>query len=103
MKDFNEEGIVWFSNYESQKGIHLQNNPFAAGTFWWGDLERSIRLEGKVEKCPEEESDKRFSTAPRGFKINAHAHDQSRPAESPEEVAQLTKDTEAKFAETSTE
>lgn len=52
LKEFTEEGFVWFTNYNSRKGCELENNPYAALNFWWGDLERSVRIEGKVEKIP---------------------------------------------------
>ena len=55
-----ESGIVWYTNYDSRKGEELANNPYAAIVFWWGDMERSIRIEGKVEKVSAEESDAYF-------------------------------------------
>jgi len=45
---FSEEGFNWFTPYDSRKGKELEANPFAALTFWWGDLERSVRIEGKT-------------------------------------------------------
>ena len=61
LKDFSEEaGFTWFTNYNSRKGEELAINPFAALNFWWGDMERSVRIEGKVEMVSKEESDEYF-------------------------------------------
>ena len=54
------EGFVWYTNYDSRKGEELSGNPFAALNFWWGDMERSVRVEGKVSKVPETQSDEYF-------------------------------------------
>ncbi len=61
LKEFSEEkGFVWFTNYNSRKGQELAQNPYAALNFWWGDMERSVRIEGKVAKIPSEDSDAYF-------------------------------------------
>ena len=69
MTSFDEEdgSLVWYSSYGSRKGEDLALNPFAALVFWWGDLERSVRIEGKVEQVSAEESDAFFETRPRKF------------------------------------
>ena len=66
LKNYDDRGFVWFTNYESRKSDQLSENPFAALTFWWGELERSIRIEGSVEKVDPEESDAYFASRPRG-------------------------------------
>ena len=81
LKDFDERGFVWYTNYESRKGNDLATNPFAAMTFWWGPLEKSVRVEGRVERVPAEESDEYFQKRPRGAELGAWASDQSRPIE----------------------
>jgi len=63
----------WYTNYESRKANELLNNPYASLTFWWGDMERSIRIEGKVEKVSAQESDEYFAKRPRGAQIGAWA------------------------------
>lgn len=60
LKDFDEQGFVWYTNYESRKGNDIDANPYAAMTFWWGPLEKSVRVEGIVEKVSAEESDEYF-------------------------------------------
>ena len=60
LKGFDKAGFVWYTNYESHKGQQIDDNPFGALTFWWGPLERSIRIEGKIEKVAAAESDEYF-------------------------------------------
>eukprot|EP01041_Mallomonas_annulata_P006208 gene6210-12577_t len=66
LKGYDNQGFVWYTNYESRKAEDLSCNPNAALTFWWSDLERSVRIEGVVEKVPEVESDAYFNSRPRG-------------------------------------
>ena len=76
LKEVRPNSFVWFTNYESRKGQELAKNPFGALTFWWGSLERSIRIEGTVAKMNEEESNEYWAKRPRGAKIGAWASDQ---------------------------
>jgi pyridoxamine 5'-phosphate oxidase len=69
MKDFSENGILFFTNYESKKAFDLQNNNAASILFYWPELERQVRIEGSVSKTREEDSDKYFSLRPRGSQI----------------------------------
>ena len=75
------------------------NNPFAAITFWWGALERSVRIEGKVERVPAAESDEYFQVSPRGAEIGAWSSDQSRPIENQEALKKKYEDFTTKFAD----
>lgn len=77
LKGFDENGFVWYTNYNSRKSSELLQNPNAAITFWWGDLERSIRIEGTVTKVSDEESDKYFHSRPRNSQIGAWTSNQS--------------------------
>eukprot|EP01039_Chlorochromonas_danica_P005315 gene5314-5850_t len=79
LKGFDERGFVWYTNYQSRKGGELVGNPYAALTFWWGELERQVRIEGQVVKVSEEESDAYFQVRPRGSQIGAWSSNQSRP------------------------
>ena len=81
LKDFDERGFVWFTNYESRKGNDISANPFAAMTFWWGPLEKSVRVEGRVEKIDAADSDEYFQKRPRGAQLGAMCSDQSRSIE----------------------
>lgn len=77
IKDFDERGIVWYTNYNSRKGRELAAHPFAALQFHWVELERVVRIEGSVEKVSEEESDAYFDSRPLAHRIGAWASHQS--------------------------
>jgi pyridoxamine 5'-phosphate oxidase len=77
IKGYDERGIVWYTNYESRKGIELKGNPWAALQFHWVELERVVRIEGKVEKVSDEESDDYFKSRPFDHRIGAWASPQS--------------------------
>lgn len=77
IKDFDERGIVWYTNYQSRKGQELAGNPFAALQFHWVELERVVRIEGSVEKVSDEESDAYFHSRPLDSRIGAWASPQS--------------------------
>jgi pyridoxamine 5'-phosphate oxidase len=77
IKGYDERGIVWYTNYQSQKGRQLAGNPFAALQFHWVELERVVRIEGLVEKVSDEESDDYFHSRPLDSRIGAWASPQS--------------------------
>ena len=79
IKGYDARGIVWFSNYESRKGRELAGNPQAALQFHWPELERVVRIEGRVEKLEEAASDEYFATRPLESRIGAWASPQSQP------------------------
>ena len=77
IKGLDERGIVWFTNYESRKGKEIAGNPHAALQFHWVELERVVRIEGRVEKISDEESDAYFHSRPLDSRIGAWASPQS--------------------------
>ncbi|MEO6489218.1 MAG: pyridoxamine 5'-phosphate oxidase [Ferruginibacter sp.] len=77
LKGIDEKGFLFFTNYESQKGKALKENPSACLVFFWKELERQVRVEGIVEKLPGEESDEYFNSRPEGSRIGAWASPQS--------------------------
>ena len=81
IKGYDERGIVWYTNYDSRKGRELAGNPFAALQFHWVELERVVRIEGRVEKVSNEESDAYFNSRPLDSRIGAWASPQSQVIE----------------------
>ncbi|HSZ85882.1 MAG TPA: pyridoxamine 5'-phosphate oxidase [Puia sp.] len=77
LKAFDESGFVFFSNYDSNKGKQLQENPRACLVFFWKELERQIRITGTVSKTSGKESDEYFNSRPEGSRIGAWASPQS--------------------------
>jgi pyridoxamine 5'-phosphate oxidase len=84
LKGFDEEGFVFFTNYNSRKGAELQNNPHVGLVFFWKELERQVRIEGQAEKLDSNLSDSYFSSRPEGSRIGAWASPQSSVIESRE-------------------
>jgi pyridoxamine 5'-phosphate oxidase len=82
LKEFDADGFVFFTNFESAKGRELIANPKAALCFHWKSLRRSVRVRGNVSQVSEAEADAYFATRPRGSRIGAWASQQSRPLES---------------------
>jgi pyridoxamine 5'-phosphate oxidase len=79
LKGFDERGFVFYTNYEGRKGEELETNPHCALLFYWGELERQVRVEGRVRRVPDKESDAYFAGRPRGSQLGAWASEQSRP------------------------
>lgn len=77
IKGYDERGVVWFTNYDSRKGQELSGNPFAALQFHWVELERVVRIEGRVERVSAQESDAYFNSRPLDSRIGAWASPQS--------------------------
>ena len=82
IKDADERGIVWYTNYESRKGRELAGNPFAALQFHWVEMERVVRIEGPVSRVEGPEADEYFASRPLTSRIGAWASEQSRPISS---------------------
>ncbi|MFG6461173.1 pyridoxamine 5'-phosphate oxidase [Roseateles sp. DXS20W] len=78
LKGADARGMVWFTNYESRKGEELAGNPFAALQFHWVEMERVVRIEGRVEKTSAQESDDYFRSRPLDSRLGAWASPQSR-------------------------
>ena len=77
LKEVNPQGFVFFTNYHSRKGRALAARPFTALTFFWPELERQVRIEGRVEKLSEAASDEYFASRPYASRIGAWASEQS--------------------------
>lgn len=79
VKGYDSRGLVWFTNYESRKGLELAGNSQAALQFHWVRMERVVRIEGSVSRVADAESEEYFATRPLASRIGAWASDQSRP------------------------
>jgi pyridoxamine 5'-phosphate oxidase len=77
LKGFDQDGFVFFTNYQSEKGRQLHTNPYAALAFYWIELDRQIRINGKVEKTSREESERYFHSRPVGSQLGAWASRQT--------------------------
>ena len=77
IKGYDDHGLVWYTNYDSRKGHELAGNPFASLQFHWVELERVVRIEGRVSKVSAEESDAYFHSRPLDSRIGAWASPQS--------------------------
>ena len=77
IKGYDARGIVWYTNYNSRKGQDLAGNPYAALQFHWVELERVVRIEGRVERVSDAESDAYFASRPLDSRIGAWASPQS--------------------------
>ncbi|HEY2353743.1 MAG TPA: pyridoxamine 5'-phosphate oxidase [Gaiellaceae bacterium] len=98
LKQFDERGLVFHTHYTSRKGRELAANPRAALLFHWSPLGRQVRVEGSVERLPEDESDAYFATRPRGAQIGALASRQSEPLESRATLEHALAELEEKLA-----
>ncbi|MBT9392297.1 pyridoxamine 5'-phosphate oxidase [Hymenobacter sp. NST-14] len=93
----NDEGFLFFTNYDSRKGRELATSPLAALTFFWPGLERQVRIEGRVEKVPEPDSTAYFQSRPRSSQIGAWASPQSQPIASREFLEAREQEVAARF------
>lgn len=82
LKGFDKKGFVFFTNYESFKGVQMGENPKACLVFFWKELERQVRITGLVKKVSEKESDDYFLSRPQGSRVGAWTSPQSRVIES---------------------
>ncbi len=97
LRGFDERGFSFYTNYEGRKGGELSSNPRAALVFYWGALERQVRVEGDVSKLPEPESDAYFASRPRGSRIGAWASEQSKVLYRREALEERVKKLEEKY------
>jgi pyridoxamine 5'-phosphate oxidase len=82
LKGFDERGFVFYTNYQSHKGQELTANPHAALVFWWAELERQVRIEGRVEQVSDRESDEYYHSRPLNSRLGAWVSKQSQVVES---------------------
>ena len=97
IKDYDARGLVWYTNYDSRKGRELAAHPWAALQFHWVEMERVVRIEGRVERVAEAESDAYFKVRPLGSRLGAWASPQSRVIDGRGELERLLAETERRF------
>jgi pyridoxamine 5'-phosphate oxidase len=98
LRGVDEDGFVFFSNYNSDKGQQLEENPRAALTFFWDVLERQVRIAGDVHRISSAESDRYFQSRPRGSRIGAWASPQSQVVASRTELNRIMDVTMSRYA-----
>lgn len=97
LRGVDERGFVFHTNYNSRKAQELDGNPYAALCFHWHSLEEQIRIEGRVERLPADESDRYFDSRPRGSQLGAWASNQSAPLRSREALEEEYREVERRF------
>ena len=98
LRGFDQQGFVFFTDYRSRKGEELDANPRAALTFYWGELERQVRIEGTVTRTSAAESEEYYRTRPVGSRLGAWVSHQSRPIASREVLETGFSDAERRFS-----
>jgi len=99
IKQFDQLGFTWFTNYDSRKGVDVAENPYVALLFHWVELERQVRIEGKIERVTKEESDAYFYSRPLASQLGAIASQQSRTVASRETLEQQYEATKQQFGD----
>jgi pyridoxamine 5'-phosphate oxidase len=97
LKGVDAKGFVFFTDYRSRKGTELDANPYVSLCFWWGELQRQVRITGTVARASREESEAYYRTRPHGSRIGAWASHQSAPLASREPLESEVKRLEEKY------
>jgi pyridoxamine 5'-phosphate oxidase len=97
LKGYDERGFVFYTNYEGRKAKEIEANPTCALLFYWGELERQVRIEGRASSLSGEESDAYFAGRPRGSRLGAWASEQSRPVEDRSVLEERVRALEAEY------
>lgn len=99
LKEFNESGFTFFTNYLSRKGREISANPNAALLFWWKEFERQVRVEGKIEKISRKDSEEYFNLRPLKSRYGALSSNQSEVVENREELEKRFANLEQQFGD----
>ena len=97
LKGYDERGFVFYTNYVGRKANEIEANPMCALLFYWGELERQVRIEGHASCLSGEESDAYFAGRPRGSRLGAWASEQSRPVEDRSVLEERVRALEAEY------
>ncbi|MDB5117964.1 MAG: pdxH, partial [Mucilaginibacter sp.] len=99
LKGYNTDGFAFYTNYLSRKGKEITKNPLGALTFFWGELERQVRIEGTIEKLSKEQSERYFHSRPKSSQIGALASPQSQEIADRETLETKMSELEAEYAD----
>ncbi|MGB4774063.1 MAG: pyridoxamine 5'-phosphate oxidase [Daejeonella sp.] len=99
MKGFDENGFIFYTNYLSAKGKEISKNPVVALVFYWGELERQVRIEGTVEKLSKEQSEKYFHSRPKQSQFGAVVSPQSQVINNRAELEKNMEEMQSRYAE----
>lgn len=102
LKGIENNMFVFYTNYQSKKGIELEKNPACALTFFWPELERQVRIEGMADRVDSENSDAYFKSRPRGSQVGAWASPQSTPIKNRVILEERVQQMEKKFEQSPT-
>lgn len=97
LKGIIDKTFLFYTNYESAKGLEIENNPYASMNFLWLPLQRQVRIEGVLSKVSEEQSNQYFQKRPRGSQLGAIASPQSKKVSSRQELEGMFHQTERKY------
>lgn len=97
LKEHDQRGFVFYTNYMSRKGADIEANPHASLLFWWPATQRQVRVEGRVDRVSAQESDQYFASRPRLSQVGAWASEQSRAVTTRDELDQRFKALEQRF------
>ncbi len=97
LKGYDERGFVFYTNREGRKARELEGNPYCALVFYWGELERQVRVEGRAGRVSEGESDAYYGSRPRGSRLGAWASAQSQPLRDREALERRLRGLEAEY------
>jgi pyridoxamine 5'-phosphate oxidase len=97
LKHYDEKGFCWYTDYQSQKGVELAENPQAELMFYWNGLERQVRIQGVVKKLSEAQAQQYFEERPRGSQLSAAASNQSFPIASRADLKQAVSELETQL------
>lgn len=100
LKEVSQFGFVFYTNYSSRKGQEIKTNPFAALTFYWAELERQVRVEGRVETVSREKSEAYFRGRPKGSRLGALVSRQSETLPSRAPLETRLRELEEEYAHT---
>jgi pyridoxamine 5'-phosphate oxidase len=99
LKGYDNHGFIFYTNYLSRKGKEITKNPVGALTFFWGELERQVRIEGTIEKLSKEQSERYFQTRPKGSQLGALVSPQSQEIAGREVLVNKMSQLEAEYAD----